>query len=167
MNMMKIIKIKKKVKDHCHYTAKFRGTAHSDCNLKYKVPDNIPIVIHYASYDTHFIINQFSKAFKGDLNCKGENMEKHTTFSVPIKKCNDDETITKRLKFIDSFRFMSASLSDLADNMSGIFNSIECKSCVERKKISAECKFNGLEDNRLQMQRMQRRLGKANKRINQ
>ena len=82
-------------------------------------------------------------------------MEKHTTFSVPIKKCNDDETI------IDSFRFMSASLSDLADN------SIECKSCVERKKISAECKFNGLEDNRLQMQRMQRRLGKANKRINQ
>ena len=94
-------------------------------------------------------------------------MEKHTTFSVPIKKCNDDETITKRLRFIDSFRFMSASLSDLADNMSGIFNSIECKSCVEREKISAECKFNGLEDNRLQMQRMQRRLGKANKRINQ
>ena len=36
-------------------------------------------------------------------------MEKHTTFSVPIKNCNDDETITKRLRFIDSFRFMSAS----------------------------------------------------------
>ena len=46
-------KNKKKVKDHCHYTGKFRGAAHSDCNLKYKVPDNVPIIIHNASYDTH------------------------------------------------------------------------------------------------------------------
>ena len=36
-----------------------------------------------------------------------------------------------KLKFIDSFRFMSTSLSELADNMSGKFNSIECKSCTE------------------------------------
>ena len=50
-------KNKKKVKDHCHCTAKFRGAAHSICNLKYKVPEDIAIVIHNASYDTHFIIN--------------------------------------------------------------------------------------------------------------
>ena len=30
---------RKKVKDHCHYTRKIRGTAHSICNLKYKVPN--------------------------------------------------------------------------------------------------------------------------------
>ena len=38
---------RKKVKDHCH----------SKCNLNYKVPKDIPIIIHNASYDTHFIIN--------------------------------------------------------------------------------------------------------------
>ena len=43
---------RKKVKDHCHYTAKFRGPAHSICNLKYKVPKEIPIIIHNTSYDT-------------------------------------------------------------------------------------------------------------------
>ena len=39
----------KKVKDHSHYTGKVRGAAHSICNLRYKVPDNIPIIIHIAS----------------------------------------------------------------------------------------------------------------------
>ena len=33
-------KNKKKVRDHCHYTEKLRGAAHSECNLKYKVPKN-------------------------------------------------------------------------------------------------------------------------------
>ena len=41
------------------------------------------------------------------------------------------KTITYKLKFIDSFRFMPTSLSELVDNTSGIFNSIEYKSCIE------------------------------------
>ena len=56
------------------------------CNLSYKFPKNIPIIIHNASYDTHFIINQLTKEFKGELDCIGENMEKYITFSAPIKK---------------------------------------------------------------------------------
>ena len=79
-------KNRKKVKDHRHYTGKFRGAAHSICNLNCKVPKNIPIVIHNASYDTHFIINQLAKEFKGEVDCIGENMEKYITFSAPIKK---------------------------------------------------------------------------------
>ena len=48
-------------------------------------------------------------------------MEKYITFSVPIKKeCDNGKTIAYKLRFIDSFRFMSTSLSKLVDNMSGI-----------------------------------------------
>ena len=54
----------RKVKDHCHYTGKFKGAAHNYCNLRYKVPRNIPIVIHNAGYDTHFIISHLE--FKGE-----------------------------------------------------------------------------------------------------
>ena len=77
-------------------------------------------------------------------------MKKYINFSVPMKKeCDDAKTITRKLRFIDSFRFMLASLSDLVDNMSGIFNSIECKSCMEKIKINSECCFVGLKNNRL------------------
>ena len=60
-------------------------------------------------------------------------MEKYITFSAPIKKKRDDgKTITKRLRFINSFRFMTASLSDLVDNMSGSFISKKCKNAWKK-----------------------------------
>ena len=125
---MKITKIKERLKITVIKikTGKFRETAHSKCNLNYKVLKDIPVIIHNASYDSHFIINQLAEEFKGELDCIGENMEKYITFSVPIKKkCDDGKIIPYKLWFIDSF--ISASLSDLVDNLSGIFNSIECK----------------------------------------
>ena len=132
-------KHKIKVKDHCHNTGKFRGAAHSKCNLNYKVPKEIPVIIHNASYDTYFIINQLAIEFKGELNCMGENMKKYITFSVPIKKeCDNDKTVIHKLKFIDSFRFMPTSLSNIVDNTSVFFNSIECKSGIEKIKINSE-----------------------------
>ena len=39
----------RKVRDHCHYTSLYRGAAHNDCNLKYKIPDHIQIVFHNLS----------------------------------------------------------------------------------------------------------------------
>ena len=133
-------KNRKKVKDHCHYKGKFRGAAHRKCNLNHKVPKDIPIIIHNASYDTHFIINQLAEEFKGELNCLGENMEKYITFSAPIKKkCDGGKTITYKLRLVGSFRFMGTSLSELADNITGNFNSIECKSYTENNRFE-ECK---------------------------
>ena len=39
----------KKVRDHCHFTGKYRGTAHSMCNMNYKITKDIPIVSHNLS----------------------------------------------------------------------------------------------------------------------
>ena len=77
------------------------------------------------------------------------NSEKYITFSIPIKKENEDgKTITYKIKFIDTCRFMQSKLSDLADNLSEI-NNKDCKKCMERKKIISECEFAGFKDNRL------------------
>ena len=94
-----------KVRDHCHYTGKYRGAAHNICNLRYKVSKEIPIVFHNGSiYDYHFIIKELVKEFEGNFECLGENTEKYITFSVPIKKKieNKDLKITYKIKFIDS-----------------------------------------------------------------
>ena len=46
-----------KVRDLCHYTVKYRGAAYSICNLKFKVPNETPVVFHNVSKcDYHFII---------------------------------------------------------------------------------------------------------------
>ena len=121
-----------KVRDHCHYTGKFRGAAHSICNLRYKTPKEIPVVFHNGStYDYHFIIKQLAKEFDGQFECLGENTEKYITFSVPIKKeLDNSKTVTYKLNFIDSFRFMSTSLSSLVDNLSDGFH---CDKCIDRK----------------------------------
>ena len=73
---------------------------------------------------------KLAKEFKGKFECLGENAEKYITFSVPIEKEGDDgKLIVYKVKFIDSFRFASTSLSSLVDSLSdGLYN-IKCKDC--------------------------------------
>ena len=79
----------------------------------------------------------------GQFECLGENTEKYINLSVPIKKettkadkdGNDKiMKISYKIKFIDSFRFMSSSLSSLADNLSEELprhKCTDCKSCLD------------------------------------
>ena len=65
----------------------------------------------------------------------GENTEKYITFSVPIK---NDNGKTYKIKFIDSFRFMSSSLSSLDGDLSnGLYNDkcIDCKPYLDNVLI--------------------------------
>ena len=136
-NLIKTIKKHYKVRDHCHYTGKYRGAAHNICNLRHKIPKEIPIVFHNGStYDYHFIIKELVKEFDRKFEWLGENAEKYITFSAPIKKKieNKDIEITYKIKFIDSYRFMSSSLSKLVDNLSeGLHNNkcLNCESCLD------------------------------------
>ena len=126
-----------KVRDHCHYTGKYRGAAHNICNLRYKMPKEIPIVfLNGSTYDYHFIIKELVKEFDGNFECLGENAENYITFSVPLKKKieNKNIEITYKIKFINSYRFMSSLLSKLVDNLSeGLHNNkcLNCESCLD------------------------------------
>ena len=148
--MIRATKKHYKVRNHCHYTGKHRGGAHNKCNLRYKIPKEILVVFHNGSTcDYHFIIKELVKEFDGNFECLGENTEKYITFSVPIKKKieNKDIEITYKIKFIDSYRFMSMPLSKLIDNLSeGIHNNKcdDCESCLDyvktkNKKLILKC----------------------------
>ena len=122
----------RKVRDLCHYTGKYRGAAYSICSLKFKVPNEISVVFHNGSkYDYHFIIKELANEFEGPFERFWENSEIHESFAVPIRKeiikIDKDgnksvETIFYKIKSIDSFRFMSTSLSSLVDNLSEIYS---------------------------------------------
>ena len=139
-----------KVRDHCHYTGKYRGAAHNICNLRYKIPKEIFIVFHNGStYDYHFIIKELVKEYDGNFDCLGENTEKYITFSVLLKKKieNKNIEITYKIKFIDSYRFMSSSLSKLIDNLSEGLHNNKCLNCesyldyirTENEKLIIKC----------------------------
>ena len=55
----------RKVRDHCHFTGKYRGAAYSICNLKFNLPNEIPVVFHNGSkYDYNFIIKELANKFQ-------------------------------------------------------------------------------------------------------
>ena len=112
-----------RVRDHCHITGKFRGSAHQECNLKLRItPEDIkiPVIFHnLRGYDSHFIMQQIGeiankhgytnkKGEKQDLNINAipNNMEKYMAFMLG-----------NHLTFIDSFQFMSSSLDKLVSNL--------------------------------------------------
>ena len=79
-----------------------------------------------------FQLKSQQKNLKENLNAQEKIQKKYTTFSASVKKEND-EKITYRLKFIDSYRFISTSLSNLVDQLSGVYDK-ECKKMDEKKK---------------------------------
>ena len=75
-----------KVRDHFHYTGKYRGVGHSICILKFNVPNEIPVVFYNGlNSDYHFIIKELAKQFEGKFESLEENSEKYKTFFVLIE----------------------------------------------------------------------------------
>ena len=69
-----------KVRDHCHYTGVYRGAAHFGCNLRYKIPNYIPVVFHnLAGYDTHLFIRELAK-YTTDIGVIAKSIEDYISF---------------------------------------------------------------------------------------
>ena len=81
-----------------------KEAAHSICNLRFKMPKEIPVVFHNgADYNSHYIIKELREEFAGQFECLGENIGKYITFSLPIKnekKKKNGKTIACKIKFI-------------------------------------------------------------------
>ena len=112
-----------RVRDHCHITGKYRGSAHQECNLQLRLnPEElkIPVIFHNVrGYDSHFIMQEIGaivkqytyKNKKGqeqqmNINAIPNNMEKYMAFMLG-----------NHLVFLDSFQFMSSSLYKLVSNL--------------------------------------------------
>ena len=120
-----------KVKDHCHYTGRYRGAAHNKCNLKYRNPDFTPVIFHNLSgYDSHLFIKNLGFS-EGNIDCIPNNEEKYISFSKKIKVGTyskmvldaEGDTFYEQkpkyhtIRFIDSFKFMATSLEKLVNNL--------------------------------------------------
>ena len=104
-----------RVRGHDHVSGKYRGAAHSECNLQFRLRKSqqdekdscyIPVFFHnLRGYDSHILMQSIGK-YK-DLNLKviANTMEKYISFSMG------------NLKFIDSYQFMGASLQKLVTNL--------------------------------------------------
>ena len=92
------------VKDHYHVTGKYRGAAHNYCNFLLRIKpktDPIPVVFdNLSGYDAHLLFQAVSKIDR-EISCMPRSMEDYISFSLG------------NLRFIDSYRFLQASLDSL------------------------------------------------------
>ena len=114
-----------RVRDHCHFTGRYRGPAHNSCNLKYRKPKSISVFFHNLSgYDSHLFIKKLgSPDKKENIDCIPNNEEKYISFSKTIvtgqytNKKGEVKDKTFKIVFKDSLKFMSSSLGALVNNL--------------------------------------------------
>ena len=119
----KLLNLQDRVRDHCHFTGRYRGAAHNKCNFKYKKPNNISVFFHnLAGYDSHLFIKKLGTT-EGDIDCIPNNEEKYITFSKTIKTgeyiTKKGETKNKSFKIVfkDSMKFLLSSVEALVNNL--------------------------------------------------
>ena len=66
-----------KVRDHGHYTGKYRGAAHSKCNLALKKDKTIPVGFHNGTkYDFHLLVRELGRV-NGHIRTIARNSEQY------------------------------------------------------------------------------------------
>ena len=119
----KKLNLEDRVRDHCHFTGRYRGAAHNRCNLKYCKPNNISVFFHnLTGYDSHLFIKKLGVT-EGNIDCIPNNEEKYISFSKTIKTGEytnkKGETKDKYFKIVfkDSMKFLLSSVEALVNNL--------------------------------------------------
>ena len=103
----KLIKFNDNVRDHCHITGKYRGSAHWSCNINLKISKKLVVIFHnLREYDSHLIFKELSK-FNCSVSVIPNELEKYMSF-----------TLNNSIVFIDSMLLMNSSLDKLVKNLS-------------------------------------------------
>ena len=108
---LKDVKENPVVKDHCHLSGKFRGLAHINCNLNARKAHTsfAPILFHnFSGYDCDLIFEKLVNiATKKNIKINENDI---------IAKSPENYISVKIgfLKFLDSYRFLDASLDKLS-----------------------------------------------------
>ena len=108
-----------RVRDHCHFTGKYRGASHNHCNLMCRKPKVLPVIFHnLQGYDSHLFIRELAKV-EGKLDCIPNTEEKYITFSKHIEvDSQNGRPVTFEIRFLDSYKFLQSSLAGLVSNLS-------------------------------------------------
>ena len=82
------------MRDHCHFTGKFRGAAHQLCNLQYRKSYVIPCFFHnFSGYDSHHIFKALSSLEKEYSHRSpkviGKSLEKFTSMKIGFVEMKD------------------------------------------------------------------------------
>ena len=112
----------KKVRDHCHITGEYRGPLCHLCNTRLRLKRNVlPVVFHnLKNYDVHLIIKNGVGKMKGwQLSVIAQTREKFMSLRAKVKigETKQGKPLYFDIVFIDSFQFMSSSLSTLVNNL--------------------------------------------------
>ena len=111
-----------KVRDHCHFSGKYRGAACKDCNFRMRKPKFMPVILHnLQNYDSHLFIKSLGVT-EGEIRCIAKTEEKYISFSkeIVMDEFEKNEKIIKikrELRFIDSYKFMTSSVEKLVKNL--------------------------------------------------
>ena len=118
-----LLNLQDRVRDHCHFTGRYRGAAHNRCNLQYSKPNNISVFFHnLTGYDSHLFIKKLNN-ITGPIDCIPNNEENYISFSKNIKigeyvnKKGETKDKYFKIVFKDSMKFLNSSVAALVDNL--------------------------------------------------
>ena len=99
-----------KVRDHCHLTGNYRGSAHNVCNINVtqKQSNFIPFIFHnFSKYDCHMFFKKLvdKKKDKVDFDIFPKTNEEYISVTYGC------------IRFIDSYRFLSSGLDSLVKTL--------------------------------------------------